>query len=85
MYPVRTIFSERIWSLTLPTRGTQPQATGAVHRAARYGTLPFTAGRWGCVDGKRCREMVGARMFGGSGWVRMCGRRGERMRRAISC
>jgi hypothetical protein len=33
--PVRTIFSERICSLTLPTRGTQPHATGAVQRAAR--------------------------------------------------
>lgn len=33
--PVRTIFSDTICSLTLPTMGTQPQATGAVHSAAR--------------------------------------------------
>jgi hypothetical protein len=32
--PVRTIFSERIFSLTFPTMGTQPHATGAVHSAA---------------------------------------------------
>ncbi len=83
--PVRTIFSERMWSLTLPTRGTQPHATGAVQRAARYGTLPFTAGRWGWVDGKRWREMLGERIVDGRGWVRIFGRRGERVRRAVYC
>ena len=32
--PVRTIRSETTWSLTLPTMGTQPHATGAVQSAA---------------------------------------------------
>lgn len=32
--PVLTIFSERMFNLTFPTIGTQPQATGAVHNAA---------------------------------------------------
>ena len=45
MNPVRTIFSDTIRSLTLPTSGTEPQATGAVQSAALYGTLPLTAGR----------------------------------------
>lgn len=33
--PVLTIFSDRIFNLTLPTMGTQPQATGVVQREAR--------------------------------------------------
>ena len=53
MKPERTIFSLRISSLTLPTTGTQPHATGAVKSAARYGIRPRTTGRCGCVEGKR--------------------------------
>jgi hypothetical protein len=66
-----------------PTSGTEPQATGAVKRAARYATRPRTTGRCGCVEGKRCRVTLGERRVCGSGWDRMFGRRGERIRRVL--
>ena len=37
--------SDRMVSLTLPTSGMRPQATGAVHSAAMYAILPETVGR----------------------------------------
>jgi hypothetical protein len=81
--PVRTIFSDRIFNFTFPTRGTQPHATGAVHNAALYGTFPLTAGRCGWVDGNRCSETEGERISCGMGVVRMFGSKGESVRNAV--
>ena len=71
--PFRTILSLKISSLTLPTSGILPQATGAVHRAATYAIRPETFGRCGCVDGKRCRLICGERMSDGKGDCRSVG------------
>jgi hypothetical protein len=43
----------------------------------------LTVGRCGCVDGKRCNVTLGERICGGRGFVRIVGRSGERMRRAV--
>jgi len=59
---------------TFPTTGTRPHATGAVQRAALYASLPETVGRWGCVEGKRWREIEGERISWGSGEARRLGR-----------
>jgi hypothetical protein len=72
--PFLTIRSDRIVSFTLPTRGTLPQATGAVHKAATYAIRPVTVGRCGCVDGKRWRLILGDRMSEGSGDCRRVGK-----------
>jgi hypothetical protein len=65
--PFLTIRSESILSFTLPTTGTRPHATGAVHRAAVYAIFPRTVGRCGCVEGNKWRLMCGERMSCGRG------------------
>lgn len=69
-------------SCTLPTMGTHPHATGAVHNAARYAIRPLTAGKCGCVDGNKCSEMEGDRIFCGSGVFRIFGSSGDSVRSA---
>lgn len=81
--PARTIRSLMICSLTFPTRGTLLQATGTVHKAARYSTRPLAVGRCGCVDGKRCRVTFGETISCGKGLMRIVGRSGESVRRAV--
>jgi len=66
--------SERIVRRTFPTTGIRPHATGAVQRAALYASLPETVGRWGCVEGKRWREIEGERSSWGRGVARSLGR-----------
>lgn len=80
--PARTMRSLRICSFTFPTSGTLLHATGTVHSAARYRVRPLTVGRCGCVEGKRWRLTVGARISGGSVLYSMVGRRGESVRKA---
>lgn len=83
--PFLTIRSDRILSFTLPTTGTRPHATGAVHSAAVYASFPLTVGRWGCVEGNRWRLMCGERMSDGSGELRRFGRRSWRILMAAAC
>ena len=65
--PFLIIRSERIVNFTLPTTGTLPQATGAVHNAATYAIRPDTFGRCGCVEGNRCNEIWGESISCGRG------------------
>lgn len=44
---------------------------------------PLTVGRCGCVDGKRWRLTLGARISGGRVLYKIVGRRGESVRKAI--
>lgn len=78
--PFLIIRSDNILSFTLPTTGTRPHATGAVHNAAVYAILPLTVGRCGCVEGKRWRLMCGERISCGSGDIRSVGRLSWRIR-----
>ncbi len=48
-----------------------------------YATLPETAGRYGCVEGKRWSEMLGDRISCGKGDCRRVGRCSRIMRRAF--
>lgn len=63
--------------------GTRFHAIGDVHRAAMYATRPDTVGRYGCVEGKRWREMLGDRISCGKGDCRRVGRRSCKTRRAL--
>ena len=74
--------SDNILSFTLPTTGTLPHATGAVHNAAVYAILPLTVGRCGCVEGNRWRLIWGERMSCGSGDTNSVGRRSCKIRMA---
>lgn len=60
--PFFTMRSDKIFSLQSPTTGTRPHATGAVHKAAVYASLPLTVGRLGCVEGNSSRLICGERI-----------------------